>query len=124
MNEKYKKWIEENYPNKDKAHRNCYNATLRMHGVFPELTRVRGHVIELIVGAHMHPHWWLVDSEGNIIDPTASQFIGPLEYFPWDENQPEPTGKCPNCGEYCYDNSFCCSEECSDEYVRYLNVKY
>jgi len=31
-----------------------------------------------------------------------------------------PTGKCPNCGEYCYDGGDCCSERCHKEYVSYL----
>lgn len=40
-------------------------------------------------------------------------------YEPLNESDPEPTGKCPNCGAYCYDSGTCCSEECDREYAAY-----
>ena len=33
----------------------------------------------------------------------------------------EPTGKCPNCGGYCYEGATLCSDRCEHEYMAYLN---
>ncbi len=85
----------------------CSEITLRMQEVFPELTRVRGHYHCWAQGRR--EHWWLTDPDGNIVDPTYAQFPsqGTGEYVPWVEGDPEPTGKCLDCGEYVYDGNFC-----------------
>jgi hypothetical protein len=94
----------------------CAEATLAMQAAFPELRRVRGHVI---TAGRDRPHWWLVTPDGDIIDPTAAQFQTLCFYQPWDEAQSEPTGKCPNCGGYVFDGGTVCSETCAREYAAY-----
>ena len=107
------KWNLENDP-----YGNCAEATLEMQGAFPELKRIRGHYYCVIWGERMH--WWLTDGD-EIVDPTCGQFPtkGNGVYKPWNEGDPEPTGKCPNCGELCYDGRYCCSEKCDKEYAAY-----
>jgi hypothetical protein len=43
---------------------------------------------------------------------TASQFPskGRGSYVQWNEDDPEPTGKCLECGEYTYDGKQMCSD--------------
>ena len=118
MNEKYKEWIlNYNHLNPD-TYGMCREATQQFSNDFPELKRVRGHV-ESALSSKLLPHWWCVDPNGNIIDPTAKQFDYITRYIELDKSQPEPTGKCPNCGEYCYDNDFTCCESCESEYASY-----
>lgn len=121
MKSEYMVWITEYLKNNDPKLR-CKEATGDMKQQFPELIKVRGHVIGALNNTQ-RPHWWLIDPiTQEIIDPTESQFLMILKYIPHDETQPEPTGKCPNCGEYCYDYSSVCSDECAEEYKRYLNT--
>jgi hypothetical protein len=112
----YQKWID---ANASEARGKCAEVTKAMHERFPELNRVRGYYYCFAWGKRAH--WWLVDARGNVIDPTASQFPskGNGEYMPWDETQAEPTGRCFNCGEFCYNNETCCSESCGIEYVEF-----
>lgn len=62
----------------------------------PSLTLVRGHYYEPL-WSREDPHWWCVDREGNIIDPTAKQFPTPnikefyTEFDGWTE--------CAQCGK-------------------------
>ena len=121
MDNIYQKWIDKNVIN---PHLNCETATIEMKNRFPELIRVRGFYCCLIYGKR--PHWWLKNSNGNIIDPTANQFAtkGIMgDYEEWDESREEPTGMCPNCGEYCYNGNELCSSECFKDYLNYLNGK-
>lgn len=106
----YHKWISKNV---QEAYGKCAEVTLEMERVFPELLRVRGHYYCPLWGDR--EHWWLVDFEGNVVDPTASQFPsrGFGVYTPWEEDSPEPTGKCYNCGDYCYEGELTCSERCN-----------
>lgn len=97
----------------------CASATLEMATAFPELKRVRGGVSAIMRNAHLdartsHPHWWLVTPDGTIVDPTAYQFVEPIEYDPLDENDPlnHPTGKCMGCGDLVYNGHYFCCEEC------------
>lgn len=104
----HKKWIEENYPTYESAYGNCAAATTKMVEAFPELKRVRGHYYCAVWGER--EHWWC-ELNGTIVDPTAVQFPtkGIGRYIPWDEDAEEPTGKCMECGDYCYDGHyFCC----------------
>jgi hypothetical protein len=120
MKQIYLNWISSNYGIREKCYRKCVEATTEMCLKFPELSRVRGHVREWIGDSKPQPHWWCVDKEGEIIDPTNKQFFGPLDYIPWNEGTPEPTGKCPNCSGYSYNYSVCCSDKCSEEYKNYI----
>jgi hypothetical protein len=99
----------------------CREVTERLAAQFPELRRVRGHYYCVTWGERAH--WWLVDPEGNIVDPTASQFPskGKGQYVEWVEGTKEPTGRCPNCGDLCYDGGYCCSENCGIAYAAYCS---
>ncbi len=120
MKTEYRAWIDANVGTKpEDGYGRCAWATLTMLVAFPELTRVRGHYYDAIWGER--DHWWLVDPDGEIVDPTAAQFPtkGTGEYMPWVEGTPEPTGMCPNCGENCYDGRTCCSDSCNSAYAAY-----
>ncbi len=87
-----------------KAYGNCEPVCRKMKDKFPELKLIRGHYYCDGWGKRMH--WWLLSSDGKIIDPTAIQFPsnGTGAYELWDESHPEPTGMCPNCGDYVFDS--------------------
>lgn len=120
MKTAYTDWIKDNVT---KTYGQCAEVTQQMADAFPELTRVRGHYYCIVWGERAH--WWLVDSDGTIVDPTADQFPtkGTGHYEPWVEGSAEPTGMCPNCGEYCYDGDYLCSKDCEVAYVASLNVR-
>lgn len=112
----YQAWIDENIK---ETRGKCATATRQMQEAFPELTRVRGHYYCPVWGERQH--WWLTDEEGQIVDPTKEQFPshGRGGYEPWIEGSPEPTGRCPNCGELIYDGRELCSEECHRSYAAF-----
>lgn len=118
MSEEYAEWITENV--KDCLGM-CSTWTAKLMYEFPELTRVRGHY--LCWGWGEREHWWCVAPDGSIVDPTAAQFPskGHGEYVPLPENAPEPTGMCPDCGEYVYDGNTFCSTACERNTIAYLN---
>jgi hypothetical protein len=101
----------------------CREACHTMATFFPELKLVRGHYYCPSWGKR--DHWWLVDPNGTVIDQTKMQFpsMGQGRYEPWDEAHPEPTGKCMNCGEYCYNDEYACSEDCRAKLVEYYNIR-
>jgi hypothetical protein len=120
MLEKYQEWIQKNVEGTGKG--KCLEVAQKMLAEFPELILVRGHYID---GKYRLPHWWLKTADDEIVDPTAAQFFtkGLLDYEEWDESKPEPTGKCPNCGGYCYDNNYCCCKKCEEDYHNYIMGK-
>ena len=120
MDQKYRDYIQDKYSTRDLAYGKCAEATLNMQKIFPKLVRVRGHVDCSIRG--MKEHWWLKD-EDTIIDPTALQFMimSSSQYKEWDETAPEPTGKCGNCGDYCYNGDYTCSDRCENIMRDYMN---
>ena len=115
----YKQWIASNVDGD--GYGKCAEITQRMADAFPELRRVRGHYYCVAWGER--GHWWLVASDGTIVDPTASQFPsrGNGVYVEHKDSDPEPTGMCPNCGGYIYGGGEVCSDECGNSYVAYLN---
>lgn len=115
-NTPYEAWIAANVK---VSYGKCAKVTLAMQAEFPELTRVRGHYYCTAWGER--EHWWLVDSDGGIVDPTKDQFPskGNGHYEPWVEGSPEPTGMCPNCGDLVYDGRELCSSRCADAYVAF-----
>lgn len=123
MDPKYVAWIAQHYPTFESAYGQCARATQSMVVVFPELRRVCGHFYDLRIGER--EHWWCVAPDGTIVDPTLIQFpSGRLgAYVELDPNEPRPTGKCPNCGEYIYDGRYV-HERCEAEYVAYCNNPY
>ncbi len=114
---RYSDWIDENYPTADIAYRKCEDATEEMNLVFPELIRVKGHYHDL--WGHKHPHWWLKDEHGHIIDPTYRQWGDGCNGY-YEELTKEPKGKCLNCGELSYHTiNFCC-DDCGEEFKKHL----
>lgn len=111
----YAEWIKENVP---ETYGSCREATRDMLKAFPHLRRVRGHYYCWVWGKRKH--WWLMDGD-TILDPTASQFPskGEGRYEELPPDTPEPTGMCPNCGEYCY-NGEQVHDHCYSEFVRSL----
>jgi hypothetical protein len=95
----------------------CQVATDAMLKAFPELAQVRGFVFNSKGG--LGAHWWLTTPEGEIVDPTVSQFEGGIAvYEPYDPEKhgPLPTGRCLNCGDYVYKSEQdTCSKECASE---------
>lgn len=127
-NLKYGQWIIDKIASSTAGPFNmCSEWTKEMATAFPELKRVRGHAY-LSPPFGERPHWWLVEENGDIVDPTYLQWYDPyytgaivLDYLPWDETQPEPTGLCPNCGGLCYNGMSVCSMKCDREYMAYIN---
>ena len=119
MKPEYAAWISAHVP--ENPFGDCKRFSEKMLAAFPELKLVRGHYYCTVWGRR--GHWWLVTAAGAIVDPTASQFpsAGHGVYEAWVEGAKEPTGKCPNCGGYSYENQTCCSKECSEDFSRYLN---
>jgi len=118
MNKKYKNYIDGLNLNKNKAYGTCEIHSKKMKAIFPELVLVRGHYNCPLDG--LSEHWWLKTEDGLIVDPTIVQFVPGFEYIELDESLPEPTGKCPNCGEYTFNNESL-HEKCAKEYLAYLN---
>ena len=112
----YQKWMKQNILD---PYGTCCHATKLMQEEFPELERVRGHYYDTIWGER--EHWWLIAPKGKIIDPTAQQFPskGMGVYVQW-EGGPEPTGKCPNCGQYVYNGDQICSKKCELAFIASL----
>lgn len=118
VSERYCAWIAD-WLGKNNPLNKCAEATTAMQVAFPELVRVRGHVM-LTIGIE-RPHWWLTAPDGLLIDPTVSQFTdrdgyyggcGIYDYLPWTEGAPEPKGKCMECGAVSFYESHACSEDC------------
>lgn len=116
MKSKYEQWISENI-NEATCRNTCRSATAAMQAFFPELECVRGHYVCAVGGSI--PHWWCVDPDGEIVDPTVAQFPTRWgEYVPF--TGPDPICKCMNCGELVWDreHSGACSPECAVELRR------
>lgn len=115
--ERYYEWIDERL-RRGSPRTQCAEWTREMVQAFPELKRVRGHV-ELLNGRPAH--WWCVAPSGEIIDPTISQFNGIIvAYHPHVEGDPEPVGKCLNCGAYVFaPRRSACSPDCDAELQAY-----
>lgn len=118
MNPEHEAWIAANVT---ETFGKCREVTEQMAAAFPELRRVRGHYYCASWGER--EHWWLVDAEGEVVDPTAAQFPtrGAGAYVEWEKDRKEPTGMCPNCGEYCYDGHYFCSERCGISYTAFCS---
>lgn len=108
---KYYEWINTHYPTKESARLACEKATRLMQEVFPELTRVRGHVL---VGFNFRPHWWLT-LNGEVIDPTRHQWEECIvAYQALPPEAEEPLGRCINCGKLSFKSTGGDSYRCGE----------
>lgn len=105
---------------KSEAFGNCEKVCRKITELEPDLRLVRGHYYCSVWGERQH--WWLEDEGGNVFDPTCEQFPtkGNGVYVEWDNSQPEPTGLCPQCGEYIYNNEGYTHKKCAKDYVDYV----
>jgi len=111
----YNEWIE-NYTGD--IHRKCKEVSEEMQQVFPELRIAKG-LVQIEENRKWYQHQWCVSLDGDIIDPTAKQWVGILEYKEIGNDDPYPKGKCINCGGWVFSDSGMssfCSEECVIEY--------
>lgn len=69
----YRNWIETNYPKKEDCINKCNEAVRSMVDCFDELAVQVGT-------ANGVYHCWCKDSKGNVVDPTAKQFDGAINY--------------------------------------------
>lgn len=122
METRYRKWIDLYYPSQQVAYNVCAAATIEMVADFPELRRVRGHYHSQLY-TEPRPHWWCVDLDGEIVDPTARQFVdgGCGRYVEYTGE--EPIGRCLNCGGPVMPScgyTHVCSENCRDAAIAVL----
>ena len=94
----------------------CKEACEELVAKDPSLTMVRGHYWCPIWNSD-EPHWWCVDPEGNVVDPTKLQFpsVGAGYYTPFSgyincescgagvvEEEAYIVGNHTYCGYTCY----------------------
>lgn len=117
--DRYDNWIKQNYPTLESAIGRCAEAVIKMQESFPELTRVRGIAHTFLHGEQTH--WWLLDSAGNVVDPTIKQFGSVMYYEALDDNDPRckyKRQKCMNCGEVFYsERHTLCSDQCEYDFI-------
>lgn len=118
---KHQNWIDQHYPRSKDAKGQCKAACCDMCMEFPELKVVRGQ-IQVEEPCDLPPtktsHWWCVTPDDKVVDPTRHQYpTSILSYEPLDESKGEPTGKCMNCGNICYNESYFCSKKCESEFM-------
>lgn len=92
---------------------------------FPHLKRVSGFYGEYDpegVGLN-EEHWWCVDTDGSIVDPTVKQFTYVQSiYTEYNEDLHQVRlGRCMNCGEDIFGkisegHKCICSDECAAEF--------
>lgn len=124
MKREYSNWIKTNVNQETHGYGECHEVSHAMAAVFTELTVKKGFY-------HCHSwgrrtHWWLVDEDGQIVDPTARQFpsAGRGDYQAIsDDELPElvPTGRCMDCGDDVYKGATFCNRSCENSYAAYLN---
>jgi hypothetical protein len=85
-----------------------------MREEFSGLHLVQGY-IDVGYGRPLH-HWWLVSKEGEIVDPTTSQYPPILRYEEWDETSPPSSGRCLNCKSFTFDGSHFCNQGCEKQF--------
>lgn len=118
----YLEWAVKHYPTSQACYACCKQATDRMIIEFPELKQVRGWYHCPIWGRRTH--WWCVDPDGQIVDPTVRQFpshaIAHESFYEEYIDQPIPTGRCLECGELLYHGATVCSDTCYSAFARSL----
>ena len=131
MKAEYAAWIESYRQANPILRGACQSATEDMAKAFPELTRVPGR-IKFVAGGSTE-HWWLTAPDGEVIDPTVSQFEyalahGGVEYAPWRPGDKVLVGRCMNCGDDIWrrvqilggPRESVCGEECAADFAAYI----
>ena len=130
MGKQYEDWIRENTLGLVSILGKCAELSHAMKKTFPELRLTNGE-IKILADKNKRLHWWLVDKDGAIVDPTSDQFNGGIEeYFeatPESDCRNYTRARCPNCGDAFYitpdqKHSPLCSEKCETEYAAYLTA--
>lgn len=127
MKPEYRQWIAENVVGTGIGFCHSYSALIQNE--FQHLRIARGVYGCLMGGSY--PHWWTVDVDETVVDPTAAQFPckgeGTYEELTQEEIEASfPCGKCANCGNDIYkaDNApsdMLCSSECYSSYAAYCS---
>jgi hypothetical protein len=81
--EQYDEWIAERCPTAVQAAGNANQVSSEMIAIFPELAIVRGW-IKIHGWRNSRAHIWCVDLVGQVVDPTAAQFLSPIEGYTAD----------------------------------------
>lgn len=129
---KYEKWIGKHSSDIFKVLGRCQSICTKMVAEFPEL-RITNGFVKLDGVEEQQTHWWCVDPDNNIVDPTAFQYVWNntpiLQYIEIDDDHPArkyPRRKCMNCGKYFFDGPGhkeyypCCDKKCLEEYTIYV----
>jgi hypothetical protein len=107
----------------------CISSTTEMVRAFPELKQVKGWA--LLLNRGLAEHAWCETEDGEVIDPTVSQFQSSvIEYKAWQPGDTVCVGRCMNCGEYIYEAVYSldgkrrmsCGFECDEELCKDLQV--
>ncbi len=123
MKPEYRAWIDAYVKaNDDFVRGKCEDGTKEMLAAFPELRLAVGFV-HCTWGRDQH--FWCVTEDGEIIDPTRSQFIAVWKYEELDLADPAtrakiPTGRCMDCGDDVYGGNQFCSDKCWESTRVYL----
>lgn len=131
MESRYRKWIDDNYPADMFVRGLCREACEKMHAEFPELRIACGVVFVPLFPAKdsEQEHWWLVDGNGDVVDPTRQQFPGFIQYNEAGADDPRRKyhrATCANCGERYlitpeWSDGTVCSQQCYTQYAAYLS---
>lgn len=102
----------------------CKRLSEEMVEAFTDLRLVKGHV-HCPEPWGKRGHWWLVDRDGVIVDPTRGQFThGVLRYEEYEEGQPVRLGVCMDCGTAIWGlpgpRPTFCSKACEATYVAWM----
>lgn len=118
MDARYEAWIDA-YEAKQKSLLGmCASATMEMVADFPELRRIGGHVLVPLWGRRAH--WWCETPDGEIVDPTASQFPDIAEYEPFVPGSEVRVSRCMNCG----DDIFACVDSLTEPLPKGTNTTF
>lgn len=122
----YAPWMRDTISRADLVRHKCQQFCEKFVQKFPHLSRQPG-----FVGSS--EHWWLIDSDGTIVDPTGEQFgnVPKTRYIRYNPHRHKVhLFNCRDCGTEVFDlienadnyiDGFC-SEECCDTYVEYLTA--
>lgn len=100
----------------------CKQAVTDLCNKYPFMKPVYGYVKYQLNGKQITDgHWWAIDNEGYIADPTRSQL--PAKEIEYVYDSRPVLFKCANCGKPVLEDdrlSYFCSKQCAAETIRYL----